>query len=382
VSSLLDILHKREDSPDRAPAPVPADDPASGPIELRLAVDNGPLEPPESVAPTGDPFSTTALHSAPSPPPAEGTQVLHATQFVRVKPRNTTRLGIGLGLILAAALIATRLVSNLDAGDESAFVTIPPETTVVTPEVVAAPAAPTSEASAIVRKAPAATPAVPVAEPDWYDAPAVETGTAVPSAADVRFERDTTVNPLFPILSEAYAAFQSGDFARSEQLYRQVQTREAGNIDALLGLAALAARGERPEEARNIYREVLRLEPKNTSALSALSLLPAANGGADESALKNLIREQPAAANLHFALGLWYLRNNRWPDAQIAFFEAVRFEPTNADYAYNLAVSLDRLGQAGPAQAYYRRALELSGGATLFVRADVEARLAELAAAP
>ena len=126
-------------------------------------------------------------------------------------------------------------------------------------------------------------------------------------------------------------------------------------------------------------RQHCSLIPKNATANSALSTLPATGTrNLDESALKNLLREQPGAANLHFALGLQYVAQGRWPDAQNAFFEAVKNEPTNADYAYNLAVSLDRLKQAGPAAAYYQRALELATASALFNQGAARERLATL----
>ena len=81
---------------------------------------------------------------------------------------------------------------------------------------------------------------------------------------------------------------------------------------------------------------------------------------------------------MHFALGLQYVTQGRWPDAQAAFFEALRNEPTNADYAYNLAVSLDRLGQAQSAATYYQRALDLATASALFSPEAAKQRLASL----
>ena len=58
-----------------------------------------------------------------------------------------------------------------------------------------------------------------------------------------------------------------------------------------------------------------------------------------------------------------------WPDAQQAYFRAYSSVPDNADYAFNLAVGLDRLSQRKLALSYYQRALEKE-----------EAELAELEA--
>jgi Flp pilus assembly protein TadD len=160
-----------------------------------------------------------------------------------------------------------------------------------------------------------------------------------------------------------------------------VLARDAANIDALLGLASLAIRGGRQAEARDLFRSVERLDPRNSTAAAALALLPGTSSQqSGESQLKTLLREQPASAALHFALGLRYVAEQRWPDAQAAFFEAVRHEPTNADYAFNLAVSLDRLAQVQPAANYYQRALDLASGGQLFDVTVARARLAVLRA--
>jgi Flp pilus assembly protein TadD len=94
-----------------------------------------------------------------------------------------------------------------------------------------------------------------------------------------------------------------------------------------------------------------------------------------------MLREQPDAAFLHFALGNNYASQSRWPEAQQAFFEAWRLQSDNPDYAYNLAVSLDQIGQAHPAMEYYRKALELADTTQVsFNTASVLARVNDLSA--
>jgi Flp pilus assembly protein TadD len=74
-----------------------------------------------------------------------------------------------------------------------------------------------------------------------------------------------------------------------------------------------------------------------------------------------------------------YVAQSRWTEAQAAYFEAHRLEPGNADVLYNLAVSLDHLGQSRLAADYYGRALEASRGqAAQFDPVPVARRLREL----
>ncbi len=399
MSSLLDILHRK----DSRTEPVPeSDEPAaeSGtqtidlPVELRLAVDNGPVEATSEISIAETPAAIPSTAAAPAPDPF-ATQLLTATQLQQRSRRSSAWLGTGLLLIVLAAGVATWLLNQIThspAGTDSLFTATGP----AAPAPASGPVEERPPVSAL-REAAAPPTAQERSKPQqpkreqtdiaWFDTPATESrpgtsaeipiDTSVDYASEpIRILRGTTTNPLFPKLREAWTAFQAADYMRAEALYREVRATDASNVDALLGLGALAARGGRTDEAREIYQAVLLAEPKNATAASALSTLPAAGTRQlDESGLKNLLREQPGAANHHFALGLQYVTQGRWPDAQTAFFDAVSNEPTNADYAYNLAVSLDQLGQAGPAAAYYQRALNLATASALFNPGVAQARL-------
>lgn len=186
-----------------------------------------------------------------------------------------------------------------------------------------------------------------------------------------------------PTLLSAYQALSRGDDASAQQQYRQVLQRDVRNIDALLGMAAIAQRQGREADAVGWYQKVLEIEPRNTIAQSAI-VRPQANGDvvAAESRIKNMLAQQPEAANLHAALGHLYAEQNQWAAAQEAYFNASRFAPNSADYAFNLAISLDQLGKSGLALAQYRRALDLlnSSGASTPDRTQLESRIQALQA--
>ena len=89
------------------------------------------------------------------------------------------------------------------------------------------------------------------------------------------------------------------------------------------------------------------------------------------------------SAFLYAALGHLYAGQAQWSQAQQAYFQAFQLEPANPDYAYNLAVGLEHLGQRGIALGYYRKALDLARarGRAGFDQVQVTARVAKLAAA-
>lgn len=175
----------------------------------------------------------------------------------------------------------------------------------------------------------------------------------------IRIRRGRSPDPVSTELADAYAAFREGDWVRAEQSYRNVLAREPDSRDAHLGLAALAVRAGTPDVAREHYRELLRRNPKDAVAYAALVELDASRSTDSESELKLRLAEQPRSAALHFALANLYAGQERWPLAQQSYFEAQRLVPDEPDYAFNLAVSLEHLGQPRAALEYYRRALQL-----------------------
>ncbi|MGB2832524.1 MAG: hypothetical protein WBC07_06195 [Methylotenera sp.] len=194
----------------------------------------------------------------------------------------------------------------------------------------------------------------------------------------------TTKSPVAgvdPTLLLAYEAFNRGEDASAQQQYRQVLQHDVRNVDALLGMAAIAQRQGRDADAVGWYQKVLDIEPRNTIAQSAI-VSPQVNNDAvgAESRIKSMLAQQPEAANLHAALGNLYAEQNQWASAQGAYFDASRFAPNNADYAFNLAISLDQLGKSALALKQYQRALELlnQSGGTSPDRATLEARIQAL----
>jgi len=163
-----------------------------------------------------------------------------------------------------------------------------------------------------------------------------------------------------PTLLSAYQAFNKGELPQAQQQYRQVLQKDVRNIDALLGMAAIAEKQGRYADAAGWYQKVLEIEPHHTLATTAiLNMQTQTDATSQISRIKNLIAQQPESASLHASLGNAYAQQNDWLSAQAAYFEATRFAPSNADYAFNLAVSLEHLGKPAIALLQYQRALML-----------------------
>ncbi|UTY59882.1 tetratricopeptide repeat protein [Massilia sp. erpn] len=199
---------------------------------------------------------------------------------------------------------------------------------------------------------------------------------------ELRIVRNSAAQQVPPAIQAAYQSFQAGDMAGAGQQYAQALQQDPNNRDALLGSAAVALREQRPAQASAAYLRLLELDPNDGEALAGLSSLRGGDAGQAESRLKAILQRAPESAPVHFALGNLYARQGRWPEAQQAFFRAYTGSPSNPDYAFNLAIGLDRLNQGKLALGYYERALALAQATRAsFDQSAARRRLQELAAA-
>lgn len=331
-----------------------------------------------------------------------------------VQPANAASkrawLFIGIGLILLLC-IAAGFYSYLQSLQQPVLAPIKPLPPLVsvTPEPPVAVAS--TEQTPPVAEADAATPVpaekmpdIPVAaatvaasndvakpgevasQPPRRSPPASQQlafGEPVASVEDnpVKITRIAPNAGINPTVLSAYQAFMAGNDAAAQTLYWQVLRSDVRNIDALLGMAAIAARQQRKDDAAGWYGKVLEVEPRNTVAQAGMiALLSGADPITNESRIKNLLAQKPQSAHLHAALGNHYAGQNQWPAAQQAYFDAYHFDSDNAEYAFNLAISLDHLGKSSLALKYYKESQVLlaDSAATNIDRAQLESRIAQL----
>lgn len=265
--------------------------------------------------------------------------------------------------------------------------TAPEDTAAAEPEAVAAPPAakpaepsPAPNPNAAGPDSEAGEGQRQPAEPDPLAHPALP-GAPAPIAeragGALRAARSSDLNGL---LERAYADFGAGRLASAERRYRQVLDVVPAQRDATLGLAAIAERRGDLGAAFERYAAVLERHPGDEVAIAALfRLSDGADAVANPARLKVLLDDAEEPAPLWYALGRHYARRSDWRQAQEAFFNAFRSARDRADYAYNLAVALDRLGQSAAAVDYYQKALSLAGSGSASFSGDVvRARLAAL----
>jgi Tfp pilus assembly protein PilF len=326
------------------------------------------------------------------------------------KPAATNRRSLWMGLVglVLLLLVGGGFYYYLQTLNQPELITVAPRPQAApAPDSMMPPPAPSSTPPAeLVAEEPIvaepvmaelAQPAEKPAAMEVASAPAMATET--PVEAKPRTKRKSAANAESNAINvaklrkgeptvdathmAAYQAYEAGDDAAATRLYRQVIQADSRNVDAWLGLAAVAARQDRTEEAAAHYQRVLELEPRNSTAQAGLvALLGQASPVEAESRIKTLLAQQPDAANLHAALGNVYAEQNQWPNAQQAYFQAFNLDPSSAEYAFNLAVSLDQLRKPDLALDYYQKALALAtrqGGA--IDKVALESRISQLRSA-
>ncbi len=176
----------------------------------------------------------------------------------------------------------------------------------------------------------------------------------------VNFTRSKKNDPVHGKLLQAYSEFYKKNYKKSEKIYKNVLNIEKKNRNALLGLAAIAIKQKRYEYARQKYNYILSLHPRDSIATAGLiGIDKQSNSQISESRLKFMLRDDPDAAPLHFALGNIYSEDKKWPEAQKLYFKAWSVDDKNADYAFNLAISLDHLNKKKQALKFYMASLKL-----------------------
>ncbi len=180
-------------------------------------------------------------------------------------------------------------------------------------------------------------------------------------------------DPVGALLNKAWVAYNASDYARANDLYAQVLNHEKNNRDALMGLAAIALKKNDTRTATEYYGKLLQLDPRDPVANAAIiNMNNSQNDDAQsEARLLYLLRLEPNAAHLYYALGNKYSAQSKWPEAEAAYFNAYEHDNTSADYAYNLAVSLERIGRPKEAIKYYKAALQLAQNSNISFSVDV-----------
>ncbi len=385
------------------PPSAQAAEPGSAPMELSLEPAPRPAPPkadfaaaapparpesqPEPPKPEAKPEAAASPPPRPSPTPsrpAATPQQSARNVFAAKTGAAGKRAALGPSRLIVIGVAAAGLLSALGGGIYL-YRELNPQPLVIplnpaplprpapqTPSPPQLPAEPANEA-------PPATESPAAPAPPPHREPASAEPAPPQDTAAIRIQHGASTAQVNPALSRAYQALLAGDLNQAQEEYRKILRGDRNSRDALLGMAVIHERRGDAETAAGIYSRLLELDPNDGTAQARLTALGASTDPVrGESRLKTLLAQQPDSDTLRFALGNLYAAQARWPEAQEAYFHAFQKQPGNPDYLYNLAVSLDHLGQNKLALDYYRRALAAAGRPHAFAADAVKTRIGAL----
>ena len=399
MSLLLDALKRAEQEKlARQQGEGPAEVAAATPAPAAAAAAPSPTASILELQPLAR--AAAATHEAQAKRDAETAQKVFAAKNAPKTSRRNTLWALAAGILLLVAGGVAYFWYSLNALAPKSSLRAVPLPPVPSPPVAANPAPISAPPPGPVASAPAAgalpaeasaapaklsvAPSAPVpvspAEAREQLALSLVRAAARAEPAPVRLAPSSEAPRVSPRVAAGYDALRGGRLEEARQAYAAALSAEPGSTDAALGLATVEARSGNGPAAASLYRKALELDPHNPTALAGLaSLSDFSRPDTLEMQLRTELSRDPQSAALNVALGNLYASQGRWTEAQAAFFEAHRIEPGGADILYNLAVSLDRMGQTRAAIPYYRRALEAARGrSTPFDPSAVSRRLAEI----
>jgi Tfp pilus assembly protein PilF len=167
----------------------------------------------------------------------------------------------------------------------------------------------------------------------------------------VRAVRIEAARILAALSGSELAAGQQAQLDKGVAEYIEAQQVMAERPEAQVNLGNLYAVRGRPEQAARAYRTALAINPDFMPAYVNLADLYRSRG--DESRAEEVLREAikaaPGNGDVHHALGLSLVRQQRLEEAVAELELAARLSPEEARYVYVYAVALNSTGKPGQA---------------------------------
>jgi predicted CXXCH cytochrome family protein len=164
----------------------------------------------------------------------------------------------------------------------------------------------------------------------------------------VRTVRMEALASLLDVPRDAFTTDQRAVLDKAIQEYRRVQAFNADRAGSHVNLGMLESRLGNDTAARTEFDTALRLQPAYVPAYVALADLQRRQGreGDVETTLRRALGVAPGSADVHEALGLSLVRQERMPEALAELGRAAELQPDEPRYAYVHGVALHDTGDA------------------------------------
>jgi len=165
-------------------------------------------------------------------------------------------------------------------------------------------------------------------------------------------------NKVFDNIGKAYEAMESGDNDIAIAYYKMALSQDEKNFEARFGLATIYQMMQRFDQAKEIYLDLLEEDQSNWDVLNNFLVL--AGQEASDDAIKQLQKleiSNPEFAPLPEQLGLIYTDRKQYKKAIRKLVRAVKLDPENNQYRYNLALVLEHVKDLESAGKIYQQLL-------------------------
>lgn len=182
--------------------------------------------------------------------------------------------------------------------------------------------------------------------------------------AKKEFEAFVRQAPHRERLAEAAELHRNGKYREAEAVYREILREDPGNVSALRLLGLLAIRMEHFRDAVVLLKEVVRLAPDFDAAWLDLGHAQTEMYDLEdaERSLRRALRLDGANYSAWIALANALARSSRTAEAVAAYEEALRLRPEVAGTYLGLGNVLKTLGRRDEAIDAYRKGIELRPG--------------------
>ena len=163
------------------------------------------------------------------------------------------------------------------------------------------------------------------------------------------------------IIQQAITAHQEGKLEEAEHLYKEILKTNPNNLTAMNNLGILLRSLGRFDEAEASYKKVIELKPDYVEAHNNLGVLLRSLGRFDEAELsyKKAIELKPDYVEAHNNLGNVLKELGRFDEAEASYKKAIELKPDYVQAHNNLGVTLQKLSRFDEAEASYKKAIEI-----------------------
>ena len=178
----------------------------------------------------------------------------------------------------------------------------------------------------------------------------------VPQALIPGQETEPDKSSIPQILAVARSHFQAGRLEEAEQLYRQILDVDPDHVDALNLLGVIAGQTNRIDRAIDCFRAALRLKPDFAEAQCNLGNVFVIQRRLPEAieCFRQSVRSKPDYAVAYSNLGNALREQGQLDEAVATLRQALRLAPGFADAHSNLGLALQAQGKSAEAQASFR----------------------------